>query len=302
MKNDLYEPEPAKRVYIPKEKGGKRPLGIPTLKDRVVQQTLKLIIEPILESDFYDCSIGFRPNRNCHDALAVIYNRIQPRNKYYWVMEGDIRGCFDNINHKILLRIIKRRIKDKRVLSLIRKILSTGYIEDGKINKPGFGLPKIGTPQDGIISPLFANIYLHQFDKWLNNNYGSKLTPYQKRKRRRQKGGGNAILIRYADDFVILWNGNKENLETMKGQVKLFLKQELELSPYISDEYWIGKKLALKRDKYKCRNCGARVTVGVNEHCHHIDGNSNNHSLGNLATLCITCHYLTFGKGHELNL
>ncbi len=115
MKNDLYEPEPARRVYIPKEKGGKRPLGIPTLKDRVVQQTLKLIIEPIFESDFYNCSIGFRPNRNCHDALPSMYNHIQSRQKYFWVMEGDIRGCFDNINHKILLRIIKRRIKDVNI-------------------------------------------------------------------------------------------------------------------------------------------------------------------------------------------
>ena len=373
------------------------------------------------------------------------------------------------------------------------------------MNKPGYGLPSIGTPQGGIISPLFANIYLHKFDEWLNKNCGSELTQYQRKKRRRTDGGGNAILIRYADDFVLLWNGSKEKLEIMKEQVRQFLKQELVLelseektlithakdgfeflgfyiqrrkyskskyaiytsapnrkvnrfkqkiqqitnrqsakvesvvyktmainsilrgfaeyykytnwkamdvpstldwfiadnlywwlkrkhpklthkqisekychrqrgyrlngdiidrenigfkleatyvtdeeviwlekmadrqskryrpkkklnpfityqyeveynydienkwegrsaNPYTSDEYWTGKKLALKRDKYKCRNCGAKVTVGVDTHCHHIDGNSSNNCLSNLATLCMTCHFLTYGKENELNL
>ena len=246
IKNDLYEAQPAKRVYIPKAKGGKRPLGIATLKDRVVQQTLKLIIEPIFESDLLDCSIGFRPNRCCHDALPVLYRTIQSRQKYYWVIEGDIRACFDSISHKILLRIIKKRIKDKRLLGLIKKILSAGYIEDGKLNKPGYGIPAIGTPQGAIVSPLFANIYLHEFDKWFDNNYGSGLTDYQKRKRRKA-GIGNAKLIRYADDFVILFNGVKEiketvtmpqntaiDTETMKAQVKQFLLSELGLE--LSDE------------------------------------------------------------------
>ena len=95
MKNELYKPQPARREYIDKASGGKRPLGIPTLKDRIVQQVLKLIIEPIFESDFLDCSIGFRPNRCCHDALPISYNSIQPRQKFYWILEGDIRGCFD---------------------------------------------------------------------------------------------------------------------------------------------------------------------------------------------------------------
>jgi len=241
IKNDIYEAQPAKRVYIPKAKGGKRPLGISTLKDRVVQQTLKLIIEPIFESDFLDCSIGFRPNRCCHDALPVFYNQIQPRNKYYWVIEGDIKSCFDKISHKILLRIIKRRIKDKKLLGLTKKLLKAGYIEDGVVNKPGYGIPSIGTPQGAICSPLFANIYLHEFDKWFDSNYGNGLTPYQKLKRR-QAGEGNAILIRFADDFVILWNGVRRikgtsitppetavDAETMKEQVRQFLWEELGL-------------------------------------------------------------------------
>ena len=514
MKNDLYKPEPVKRVYIDKSSGGKRPLGIPTLKDRVVQQTLKLIIEPIFESDFLDLSIGFRPNHRCHDALQVFYNNIQSHNKFYWVMEGDIKGCFDNIKHKILLRIIKKRIKDKRLLRLTRDILKAGYIENGKVNKPGYGIPATGTPQGGIISPLFANIYLHQFDKWFDLNYGNGLTRYQKAKRRKE-GYGSAILIRYADDFVILWNGSKRNEQTfiippeiavdvytMKEQVKQFLEKELELNlsedktlithvnsgfdflgfhveryktrqrvatlisvpdnkarrfkkkiqmatmtrgavyeavsnkimavnsiingwaeyyrytnwkavnrpeeldywinermfrwakrkhsklsyrqvigkykhrqkgygisgrkvdrwnfglkieasyvtdeevlwlgklvdkgskvyrrkkklnpfitfqyevevdysdvmdkwegkssnPYVSDDYWKSKKLALKRDKYKCRLCGKKVTVGVDNHCHHKDGISSNHRLDNLVTLCMDCHYQTYRKEHE---
>ena len=393
-------------------------------------------------------------------------------------------------------------------------MLNAGYIEDGVVNKPGYGIPSLGTPQGSIISPLFANIYLHEFDKWFDNNYGSGLTDYQKKKRR-QAGIGNAKLIRYADDFVILWNGVKRvkdthisppitavDTETMRVQVKQFLKEELCLelseektlithandgfpflgfhirryktkngyrtltsvpddnvrkfkkkiqmttrgkgavfesvahkiiamnkiingwaeyykhtnwkgkqissrmdyyinermfrwakrkqsklpykqvinkykhrqkgfridgkpvdrwnfgvkiepsfvtdgeviwlaklddkptekylpkkklnpfityqyeveeqndvlskwegrgaSPYISDEYGKNKKLALKRDNYQCRLCGKRITVGVDNHLHHVDGNSSNHELDNLVTLCIECHYQTYGKEHEL--
>jgi hypothetical protein len=380
-------------------------------------------------------------------------------------------------------------------------------------NKPGYGIPAIGTPQGGIISPLLANIYLHQFDKWFDENYGNGLTGYQKRKRRKA-GYGNAILIRYADDFVILWNGSKRinqssiipqetavDIVTMREQVKQFLEDELSLelsedktlithvhdgfdflgfhiqryrigrdnvtlttvpkdkrkrfkqkiqlatrskgaeyeavshkimamnsiilgfaeyykhtnwkgenipkrmdwfinermfrwaknkhsklsykkvigmykhrqagyrlkakainrmnfgfkietsymteeetiwlakladkpskryikkkklnpfityqyeveyqndvlskwegrsgNPYASDEYWKNKKLALKRDKRRCRLCGKKVTVGIDNHCHHIDGNGSNHSLDNLVTLCIECHFQTYGKEHE---
>jgi hypothetical protein len=413
-----------------------------------------------------------------------------------------------------LYRLIKKRIKDKRLLGLIKQTLKAGYLEDGVVNKPGYGLPAVGTPQGSIISPLYANIYLHELDKWFDLNYDNGLTPYQKKKRR-QAGLGNAKLIRFADDFVILWNGVRKSrdikeaetavdAETMKAQVEQFLRTELSLElssektvithansgfsflgfqikryrtkngyqtltsvpdhkiskfkqkiqmvtrskgavfestahkimainkiingwaeyykytnwkgkqtparmdyyinermfrwakrkhdklpyttvirmykhrqkgiridgrvvdrwnfgfktqasfvtdeeiiwlakledkptekylpkkklnpfltyqyqveqqnnlldkwegrggnhPYINDLYFQNRKLALKRDNYQCRRCGKEITLGRDTHCHHLDGNSRNHEISNLVTLCIECHYQTY-KEHELTL
>ncbi len=223
LKTGIFKPTSVRRIWIPKPgKSEKRPLGIPTIKDRVVQQLLKMLMEPIWESDFLDCSHGFRPGRRTMDCVWLCYSRIQPRNKFYWVIEGDIRKCFDRINHRKLVKLVKRRIADKRVVQLIDAFLKAGVMDDGLFQET----PE-GTPQGGILSPLLANIYLHELDRWWWEKYGN-LSRTEKAKRRRA-GKGNFVLTRYADDFIILSNGTKKSAQRLKDEVKDFLWNELHL-------------------------------------------------------------------------
>lgn len=222
LKDKTFEPSPGRRTYIDKDDGRQRPLGILIIKDRVVQMNLKMLLEPIFEANFLECSYGFRPGRRTMDCLVPIWRHVNSASRHYWVVEGDIRACFDGVNHAILLGLLHKRIADKDVMKLIEASLKAGIME-GEL----FRRTELGVPQGGILSPLLANYYLHQFDLWWWENYG-RLTRNERRKRRR-RGLGHPILIRFADDWILLWNGNKAGAIQLKEEAKTFFERELKL-------------------------------------------------------------------------
>ena len=269
LKDESYQPKPARRTYIPKKNGNMRPLGIPSIDDKLVQEVLRMLLEAIYEGSFENTSHGFRPKRSYHTTLIQVQKNFTAAK---WFIEGDIEGFFDNINHDVLIGILKERIADDRFIRLMWKFLKAGYIEDWTFHRT-----YSGTPQGGIISPILANIYLDKLDKYMkeyacqfdrgdrramNLEYkrysrkiwwlGTKLKQTEDKDTRKElidaikqhqknrmhlpsvdemdEGYRRIKYVRYADDFIIGVIGSKSDCEAIKEDIKNFLGEKLKLS------------------------------------------------------------------------
>jgi RNA-directed DNA polymerase len=217
LKARRFAPLPVRERMIPKASGKLRRLGIPTARDRCVQASLKLVLEPIFEADFKPCSYGFRPMRRAQDAIEEIHHF--GRLSYEWILEGDITSCFDEISHSALLDRVRGRIADKRVLDLVKAFLIAGILtEDGAVRGS-----KTGTPQGGILSPCLANIALSALDEHFAGIWETAMAKDHDRQRRRRQGLPMYRHIRYADDFVVMVSGADTHAEALKVEIQAVL-------------------------------------------------------------------------------
>jgi len=258
LQDGSFHWKPTKRIYIPKKNGKKRPLGLPTWTDKLVQEVIRSILEPYFEAKFRESSHGFRPDRGCHTALTRCKQKFKGAN---WFIEGDIKGCFDNIDHDALIVILRESIEDERFLRLVRGMLEAGYLEEWTRHET-----LSGTPQGGVISPLLANIYLHKLDEFVEDVLQPQYTRGKTRRfnpayNRHTKAMVKAkededaetwhrlkieqrsipvgmirdekfrrlTFVRYADDFILAFMGPKAEAEDIKGKIKDFLRETLKL-------------------------------------------------------------------------
>jgi len=213
LKRGAYRAKPVKRVFIPKADGRQRPLGVPTLEDKIVQRSVVEVLNAIYEVDFLGFSYGFRTGRSQHQALDALYVGITQK-KVNWVLDADIRSFFDTLDHGWLVKFVEHRVSDQRILRLIQKWLNAGVLEDGKVLRS-----EVGTVQGGSVSPLLANLYLHYvFDLWIEQW-------------RQEKAKGDVIVVRYADDFVVGFQHRNEAEQFLSELRERFAKFKLELHP-----------------------------------------------------------------------
>ena len=226
LRDGSFQPLPVRQVAIPKKGGKVRYLGIPTLRDRVAQMALKLVLEPIFEADFYPSSYGYRPARRAQDAIAELHHLTSRPGAYEWVIEGDIKACFDNVDHQVLMGLVAQRVSDRKVLRLVRAFLRAGVVEQ----HGGFAASLTGTPQGGIISPLLANVYLSVLDRQFARVWDTDMSPPWRRQQRRRKGLPNYRLLRYADDFIVLVHGERSDADALRAEIGKLLADQLKMT------------------------------------------------------------------------